>query len=212
VPKIPSAALGQGLLVDRVLGLPEKRYRVWGSKVKAPWFAAALIALVFSSHSFAADWFNTISALYAKGTMPQSAQVKAGQAWFGRCATSNWRTNRTDGALFIHVDKDPISGAVFRMIPLFAAHEVSDRSRAEAAVKRMIAQGVLPTGVHASAKDRAWYMNIDRADSIPKVFLRYTTGEQGEPLLVLKGTDARGVRTYCYYFAPLAEKATAVLN
>ncbi|MBY0369342.1 hypothetical protein K2X33_01565, partial [bacterium] len=106
--------------------------------MRAAWVIATCLAVFSGNVSYAKDWYATISSIYAKGAMPDRSQMKAGQAWFGRCATSDWRTSRTDSAVFFHVDPDPLSGATFRMVPLFEAREFKDHQHAEDAVKRLI--------------------------------------------------------------------------
>lgn len=161
----------------------------------------------FCAPVFATNWYTTIGGLYAKGVVPQSTQMRPNQALFGRCASSNWPSTRTDGAVFFHVDTDPVSGKLFRLIPLFDAREISSFTRAQSAVKTLIARGYLPSGVHVSARDRAWYIEMERPNFFPKAFLRSTTDDQGKTLFVLKATDGNGVRTYCYYFQPLVDDA-----
>lgn len=170
------------------------------------WRCFASSILFFSTFAFGSDWYSEIAAIYDRSAIPQAANLGAEKVWLGKCATSSSRGTRIPSALYVSVDRDPLTGPLYQAVQLFEHEHMSTVEKAKGAARALLLNAAnLDAGLKLSESSKAWVMTLGDNATYRSILIREWVQSEKEVAFFVQAIGDGGARAYCYYYQPLKD-------
>lgn len=170
------------------------------------WRSIAVLVSFFSTFAFANDWYAEIAAIYDRSSVPQAEKLGTEKVWLGKCALSSSRKTRIPSALYVSVDRDPLTGPLYQVVQLFEHEQMSTIEKARVAARALILNAAnLDAGLKHSASSKAWVMELGDQAAYRTILLREWNEPGKDVAFFVQAVGAGDARAYCYYYQPLKD-------
>lgn len=170
------------------------------------WQTCALFFSFIPTLALANDWYSEIAAIFEKGAPPKVENIGGENAWVGKCATSGARSARIPSVLYVHVDRDPLSGPLYQVVQLFEPTQLASLEKTRIAARALLLHADnLGAGLKHSENAKAWVMKLGGPSSYQNLLLRQWSPSGKDPVIVVHASSDNNAGAYCYYYQPLAE-------
>lgn len=165
------------------------------------WSAFILsIALVPTWASAHSGLYRRVADLYNKAEVPVVKSLTAEQLWLGKCVDPRNPEDKYNGEILFHVERDPVVGDSFFMVPMFNTRECPVYTEEVERGLRALDKGHAKTVVTYAQGEKAWR---SWTEGEGWVYLRQGKTIDGNPALFLKKRRGDSESTYCYYYNPI---------
>ncbi len=107
---------------------------------------------------------------------------------------------RSDSAIFFHVDQDPVVGARFFMIPLFHVGDSPSHEELQDQALRRLNHDDINSVVILDSLENAWRTEAGSQDKRFTYFLRQGVTQAGATAFFLRVALNAETVSYCYYY------------
>lgn len=161
----------------------------------------------FAGH--ASGLYRRVADLYNKAEVPTSKSLAAEQLWLGKCVDAYKPEDKYNGEILFHVERDPVVGDSFYMIPMLNTRECPVYTEEVERALRGLEKGHNKGVVTFASTEKAWK---SYSESYGGIYLRQGKTLDGNTAFFMKARRNENEPTYCYFYIPITADGQSGLD